>query len=340
MTLCKPLTNLGRNGNSSAFADRLLDAAVLPGYSRLGFALRGLGHDNAAATDLRGRTALVTGGSSGIGEAACAGLLAAGATVHLLGRDEGRVLDAIARLRSTAGLTAQGRLVPEVCDVSDLGAVCGFAGSFLERFPSLDILVNNAGVLAQRRERTPQGVELTFATNVLGPFLLTRLLMPALRAAAPARVITVSSGGMYTARLDAADPQLDRRQFDGPHFYAHSKRAEVVLSGLWAGRVDPGEVAFHSMHPGWADTGGVRTSLPRFHRLLRPLLRDPAEGADTIVWLAAASSLEPRTGGFWHDRAPRPEHRLPWTRETAADRSRLWTYCERLSVSGPQPVSG
>ncbi len=69
---------------------------------------------------------------------------------------------------------------------------------------------------------------------------------------------------------------------------------------------------------------------------MRPLLRDAAQGADTIVWLATAPSLEPATGGFWHDRRPRPEHRMPWTRETAAERQRLWAECERLSAAVEQ----
>ncbi|HET8593493.1 MAG TPA: SDR family NAD(P)-dependent oxidoreductase, partial [Solirubrobacterales bacterium] len=223
-----------------------------------------------------------------------------------------------------------------------LSEVRSFAESFQARFDRLDVLVSNAGVLLQERTRTVDGVELTFATNVLGPFLLTRLLLPALRRSPSSRVITVSSGGMYTARLDPDDPQLDRREFDGPAFYAHSKRAEVVLNRLWSERHADAGIGFHAMHPGWADTAGVRSSLPRFRRLMRPLLRDSAQGADTIVWLATAPVLEPRSGGFWHDRKPRPEHRVPWTRETAPERERLWAECERLtapfereSVPGP-----
>ena len=323
---------------TSRFLDRALDLAVLPGYSRLGFALRGLGQENPIADDLSGRTALVTGGSSGIGEAACEGLLAAGATVHLLGRDEERTARAVSRIESRLP-EAPGRLVPELCDISDPTRARQFADAFQERVSSLDVLVNNAGVLTQQRERTALGLELTFATNVLGPFLLTEHLLPALRSAAPSRVITVSSGGMYTARLDADDPQLDGREFDGPAFYAHSKRAEVVLNGLWSERHAADGIAFHAMHPGWADTGGLRVSLPRFHRLMRPLLRDAAQGADTIVWLATALAVEPATGGFWHDRAPRSEHRLPRTRETEAERERFWAYCEGLSRLAGRPMS-
>jgi NAD(P)-dependent dehydrogenase (short-subunit alcohol dehydrogenase family) len=315
---------------TSGLLDRALDAAVLPGYSRVGFVLRRLDYEDAIGNDLSGRTALVTGGSSGIGEAACEGMLKTGATVHVLGRDSARTANAVSRIESRLP-AARGRAVPELCDISEPAQVARFAEAFQRRVGTLDVLVNNAGVLNQRRKRTASGVELTFGTNVLGPFLLTKLLLPALLAAAPSRVITVSSGGMYTARLDADDPQLDGREFDGPAFYAHTKRAEVVLSGLWSKRRADEGVAFHAMHPGWADTAGLKSSLPRFRRLMRPVLRDARQGADTIVWLASAPELDPASGGFWHDRAARPVHRLPRTRETPAERERLWDYCEWLS---------
>lgn len=326
----------------NAAVDRALDLAVIPGYSRVGYSLRGLRWEDAIAADLRGRTALVTGGNSGIGEAACEGLLAAGADVHLLGRDEHRVADAVSRIRSRMPEASE-RLVPEVCDLSDLTHVRQFTESFLARRDGLDILVNNAGVLAQSRQHTADGIELTFATNVLGPFLLTGLLLPALgkEPSSRSRVITVSSGGMYTARLEADDLQLERRPFDGAHFYAHTKRAQVILSHLWSEHHAGDGIDFHAMHPGWVRTAGLRRSLPRFERLMGPLLRDPRQGADTIVWLATAPSLTPASGGFWHDRAPRPEHRLVRTREDAEDRLRLWSECEQLSglPSRPAPTA-
>ena len=316
--------------------DRALDLAVLPGYSRVGFALRGLSWDDAVARSLQGRTVLVTGGSAGLGEAACEGFATAGASVHMLVRDYDRGTQAVARIESRLpGARAQIQL--EVCDITDIAEVHRFAESFLAREPRLDVLVNNAGALNQRREHTSDGIELTFATNVLGPFLLTGLLLPALTAAAPARVITVSSGGMYTARLHPDDPQLERSKFDGPRFYAHAKRAEVVLNRVWSEHHAADEIAFHAMHPGWAKTAGLRASLPRFERLLRPVLRDARQGADTIVWLGSTPSLEPASGGFWHDRSPRPEHRVRCTRDTAADRDRLWAECERLSALPPRP---
>ncbi|HSD22912.1 MAG TPA: SDR family NAD(P)-dependent oxidoreductase [Solirubrobacterales bacterium] len=310
--------------------DRALDLTVVPGYSRLGYDMRRLRWEDAVeGRDLSGRNVLITGGSSGVGEAACEGFASAGATVHMLARDHDRAVRAIGRLESRLRPSA-GTVKLELCDLSDLSEIRRFAESFQARFDRLDLLVHNAGVLPRERTHTRDAVELTFATNVLGPFLLTSLLLPSLLAAAPSRVITVSSGGMYTAKLRADDLQLENEPFDGARFYAHTKRAQVTLNGIWADRFEADRIAFHAMHPGWVDTPGLRTSLPRFRRLMRPLLRDARKGADTIVWLGTNPELEPASGGFWHDRAPRPEYRLGSTRETAADRERLWRECERL----------
>lgn len=308
--------------------DRILDWSVVPGYSRLGIALRRRLWDGRGPARLEGWSVMVTGASSGIGAAACGALAAAGATVHLVVRDHGRGEDVRARLSEQTG---SDRLHLHLCDVSSLASVREFANRFTAANHELHVLVNNAGVMPPQRTTTAEGFELTFATNVLGPFLLTALLLPALRQGAPSRVINVSSGGMYTAKLDAGDLQLENRDYDPAAFYAHTKRAEVVLSELWAEHLRGSGIAVHAMHPGWADTPGIANSLPRFRKLMRPLLRDAADGADSIVWLAAAAEPAESSGDFWHDRKTRPTHRLPWTRESAADRVRLWDECVRLS---------
>ena len=218
-----------------------------------------------------------------------------------------------------------------VCDLSELESVRQFAGRFRGQASRLDVLVNNAGVMTEARAVSPDGIELTLATNVVGPFLLTNLLIPLLRESAPARIINVSSGGMYTQKLRVDDLQSERGEFDGPKVYARTKRAEVILTELWAEQLAGTGVVVHSMHPGWADTPGVRSSLPRFYTLTRPLLRTPAEGADTIVWLGAAAEPGRSSGRFWHDRRPRPTHWLRCTRETRQERERLLAECVRLS---------
>jgi dehydrogenase/reductase SDR family protein 12 len=222
-----------------------------------------------------------------------------------------------------------------LCDLAELASVRRCAAAIAESAPALSVLVNNAGVLTAARELSADGIELTFATNVVGPFLLTNLLVPVLAAAAPARVINVSSGGMYAQRLRVDDLEMERGEFDGVTAYARSKRAEVVLTGLWAERLRPRGIFVHAMHPGWVDTPGVHSSLPGFYRLTKPILRTPEQGADTIVWLATAQLPGVVTGGFWHDRRRRPTHLLPRTRETEAERALLWNRCVALSGYDP-----
>jgi NAD(P)-dependent dehydrogenase (short-subunit alcohol dehydrogenase family) len=315
--------------------DRGMNWAVVPGYTRIGYSVRRRFWDQErpeAATS--GWSVLVTGANSGIGSAACERFARGGATVHMLVRDRERGERALAQIRDATGSE---QLHLHVCDVSSLASVRAFADDFEASRPELHVLVNNAGVMPAERTHTEEGFELTFATNVLGPFALTALLTPALRRGAPSRIINVSSGGMYTQRLHAEDPQLKRRDYDPAAFYAHSKRCEVVLSQLWAERLRAGAISVHSMHPGWADTPGVQASLPRFRKLTRRLLRNADQAADTIVWLAAAEEPGLRSGLFWHDRAARPIHRVPWTRESEADRALLWEQCTRMA--GMQELS-
>jgi dehydrogenase/reductase SDR family protein 12 len=306
--------------------DEAMDWTVVPGYTSLGYKAR----EHLAPRGplaLEGHSVMVTGANSGIGEAAAVGLLRAGAQVQMVVRNRERGERALERIVAASGRTA---VELRICDLSSLASVRDFAADFVASGEPLDALINNAGVLPPKRIRTDEGFELAFATNVLGPFLLTSLLLPALRLAAPSRVINVSSGGMYTARIDLDDLQLERHDFNGSRFYAHAKRAEVILSEEWGRRLATDGIVVHSAHPGWVATAGVADSLPGFNRLMGPLLRDPVAGADTLVWLAGAAAPAQSTGEFWHDRRPRPKHRVPWTRESAAERVSLFLECERL----------
>ena len=313
---------------ASNVLDRILDAAVLPGYANVGYRLRRHAWSDADIERMDGRVALVTGATSGIGQAAATGLARLGASVRLLARNAERGEQARAQVvERSAGADVEVVL----CDLGDLGDIRRFAAEFLAREPRLDVLVNNAGVLPGQRTVTADGLELSFAVNVAAPFLLTKLLLGRLRGSAPSRIINVTSGGMYTQRLHVDDLQMESGKFDGSVAYARTKRAEVVLTGLWGQRLKGSGVVVHAMHPGWVDTPGLRTSLPTFRRLARPLLRTPEQGADTIVWLAAAAAPARTTGGLWHDRRRRPTHRVRWTRESADEREALWTECERLA---------
>ncbi|MDQ6810745.1 MAG: SDR family NAD(P)-dependent oxidoreductase [Actinomycetota bacterium] len=308
--------------------DTLMDRTVVAGYTRVGYQLRKQMWSAEDLKEMDGKVVLVTGATSGLGLAAAEGFARLGASVHLLARSEERGERARAEIVEGSG---NDDVSVCLCDLSDLELVRKFAASFTAEERGLHVLVNNAGALPSERTLSPEGIELTFATNVLGPFLLTNLLTPLLAESAPARIINVSSGGMYTQRIHVEDLQTVHEKFDGAVAYARTKRAQVILTELWAQRLRSSDVVVHAMHPGWADTPGVESSLPRFYKVTRPLLRTPEQGADTIVWLGAAREPARSSGGFWHDRRRRPTHLLPWTRETPADRNRLWTECERLS---------
>jgi dehydrogenase/reductase SDR family protein 12 len=312
----------------NSLMDTVLDRTVIAGFSKVGYRVRSRSWRASDPAPMDGKVALVTGANSGLGFAAAEGFARLGATVWLAVRNAQRGQDAAARIEESTG---RGPVHVGVCDLSRLESVREFAARFSAQAGRLDVLVNNAGVLTEHREVSGDGIEMTLATNVIGPFLLTGLLAPLLEAHAPSRVINVSSGGMYTQKLAADDLQFAHGTFDGTTAYARTKRAQVILTELWAQRLSGTGVVVQSMHPGWADTPGLRASLPRFYRAAQFLLRTPDEGADTIVWLGAAPAAAGHTGGFWHDRRERTTHMMPGTTESDADREALWDQCVGLS---------
>ncbi|MFV0524287.1 MAG: SDR family NAD(P)-dependent oxidoreductase [Acidimicrobiales bacterium] len=309
--------------------DRVAEASVVGSFSRLGYQLRSRREDwrPLDAYPMRGRTVVVTGATSGIGRAAAERLAALGAELSLIGRNrpglEATALDLASRQPSPAPVHVT------LADLGHFDEVRRAAAELAERHPRVDALIHNAGALLATRHLNPDGIETTVASQVAGPYLLTAGLLPRLARSGPGRVITMSSGGMYTADLTVDELQMGPDAYVGAQQYARAKRAQVTLNELWANQVNPNEVVFHCLHPGWVDTPGVASSLPRFDRLMRPLLRTPAQGCDTMVWLAAADEPSVTTGGFWLDRAVRPIHRLARTRRSdrADRRARLWDWC-------------
>jgi dehydrogenase/reductase SDR family protein 12 len=309
-------------------ADELLEVSVIGSFTKLGFEARRRLFDWEDLTDRRldGRIVLVTGATSGLGLEAAMSLAGMGASVRLLGRSADKVESA---RDSIVTATGNDDIEVYLADLGDLEATRRVAAEILEREPRLDVLVHNAGALVTEYRATPQGREQTFATMVLAPHLLTRDLRP--RLTHGSRVIWVTSGGMYTQKLDVDELELGPDGYRGSVAYARAKRAQVVLMQEWARRLRDDGVAVHAMHPGWADTPGIHDSLPTFSRLIGPLLRDRAEGADTIVWLAAADEPGRTTGKLWLDRRPRSTDKVPSTRTSPEERARLWQLVERLT---------
>jgi NAD(P)-dependent dehydrogenase (short-subunit alcohol dehydrogenase family) len=312
-------------------ADGGLDALVVPGFSRIGVAVRSALLPGFTVGDYPradGRTVVITGATSGIGYSTALALAHLGAAVHFLARDRDRA----ERTRAAIGAAAGSHTVSYgLADLEDLESVRAFAHQFRATHDQVDVLIHNAGSIQPTFRTGYAGTELTILGQVIAPFLLTRELMPVLLDAAPSRVITVSSGGMYTQRLNTT-LQLPASRYRGATAYARAKRAQTALSAEWARRLASTGVAFHAMHPGWVNTPGISAALPRFHRLTAPILRTPQQGADTIIWLATTPPGPLGSGQFWHDRHPRPNHLVPWTRakDPAAAR-KLWDHLATLT---------
>ena len=304
--------------------DLVLDRSVVLGYTRVGPAVRRTWWaDDPAPDALAGAVVAVTGANSGLGKATAIGAARLGAEVRMLCRSVARGEGAREEiLREVPGAT----LHVDECDVSDLGSLPQVAADLSREAPRLRALVHNAGIMPPVRTETPEGHEETLAVHVLGPHILTDALRGPLAQDGAGRVIFVVSGGMYTQRLDLQDPEYTRASYSPPVAYARTKRMEVHLAEAWAREVAGEGVAVHSTHPGWADTPGVQTSLPRFATVMGPLLRNAESGADTAVWLMASPQGHDRSGLFWHDRAPRPTNQLGRPSPTEDEVRRLWEY--------------
>lgn len=296
----------------------------IAGFTNLGYRLHSRAFRPIDA-DMSGQTAVVTGATGGLGRETASSLTAMGARVIVIGRDPEKLKQVENELR--------GDVVAMEADLSLMSDIRRLVIRLHETESRLDLLVNNVGVLLPDRAITTEGIETTLATNLAGHFLLTNLLIPCLIRSSPARVINVSSGGMYSERARPEDLQYERGEYHGATAYARTKRGQVILTEMWAERLAGSGVVVHAMHPGWAGTAGLEQSLPTFNRLMKPLLRTTEQGADTIVWLAAAKEPAESTGRFWFDRRVAPTHLTESTREAPGDREALWSALVELTGS-------
>lgn len=316
--------------------DTALDRSIALGYGNVGLRVRRrLPGWPADPPRMDGRVVLVTGAGSGLGQASAVGFARLGATVHVLGRNPERARHAVSAVQSAV---AGADVHPVACDVSEPGAIRELCARLTEELERLDVLVNNAGVMPDERTRNSEGLELTFATQVLAPWMLTDGLRELLERSAPARVINVTSGGQYGQRIPAGDLESENDRYSPKKIYARTKRELVTITEQWAERLAGTGVVVHSMHPGWADTKGVRNWMPVFRAVTRPIIRNAAEGADTIVWMGGAPELEESTGGFWHDRRTRPTtYRIGAGPDPEEARAELWARCEELAARAAEP---
>jgi dehydrogenase/reductase SDR family protein 12 len=286
------------------------------------------------------------GANSGIGKVVARELGARGATVHMICRNQAKGDTAVAEIVAATGQSTADHFIVHQVDMSSLKQVKQFAQDFMAKNSKLDCLINNAGCLQTTRLLTPDGLESSFACNLLGPYVLTECLIPLLNKTSGARVVTVTSAGMLTERLDANDPQSATCTFNGERAYAKQKRAQVEITHHWATSYPA--VLFYSVHPGWVDTPGLQSSMPSFYSDNRNRLRTPEQGADSVLWCAATpAAMQLPNGCFIEDRRVASEH-VTWAGTTTApgDLQRLINYLNETSsrfpvvrVPGPTTVT-
>lgn len=311
--------------------DRALEASVVGSFSRLGpvvrrrlFAWRPIEEHS-----VHGKVAVVTGATSGLGLECATSLARWGAQVVLLARNAELGAKVCAQISASTGNQEVSLIV---ADLSDLESVRDAARE-LGRRSAVDIVIHNAGAVSKTFEVTAQGLERTTAAQLIGPYLLTSLIRDQLESGL-GRVVWVTSGGMYAEPLDVAWLESPDRDYDGVRAYAKVKRAQVSLNAAWAPYLEQFGITMTAMHPGWVNTPGLRRSLPMFARLMRPFLRSPAQGVDTILWLVTTSKDQTPPGTLWLDRRVRSPHRLKRTQRSDSDeeRERLMQFC--LARSG------
>ncbi|MDQ1324178.1 MAG: retinol dehydrogenase 14 [Chloroflexota bacterium] len=269
---------------------------------------------------MAGRTVLVTGGTGGIGRATAVGLAAMGASVAIVGRDRERTEAAVREIRESGG----GHPDAFVADMSVQAEVRRLAGEVLGALPRIHVLVNNVGGYWDTRHVTADGLERTFALNHLAPFLLTHLLLERLRASAPARIVTVSSGAHSMGRIDFDDLEGER-SYSGMRAYSQSKLANILFTYELARRLGAGGVTANALHPGMVRTGfgaeDAGTLQRLFTPLMRPFMKSPAQGAATSIHLASSPEVESVTGCYFSGARRRRSSRRSYDEATA---NHLW----------------
>ncbi len=280
---------------------------------------------------MRGKTVLITGGNSGIGKFTAIGLAKLGAKVVFTSRNQRKGDVARAEIREAAN-TQQVDFMD--LDLQDFASIERFAAEFLRKHERLDVLVLNAGLILDARSTTKQGFETTFGVNHLGHMLLTELLLERMKASAPARVIVLASDAHKGARegLDF-DDLMGERSYGGWKAYCRSKLANILYTRALAKRLAGTGVTANSVHPGLVASGfaapeDVKGALTRIGMVLvRPFMLTSEKGARTSIWLASASELEGKTGGYYAK--CRPANLTSAAQDDAAA-ERLWTVSETL----------
>ena len=275
------------------------------------------------AGQMEGRVCVVTGATAGIGQATAAALAAMGATVVLVARNADKARATREQIIRSAG---HARVETVIADLAIQSQVRAAAREIRTRYPAIHVLVNNAAIYTKKRQETPDGMEMQLAVNHLAPFLLTHLLLDALRAGAPARVVNVSSEAHHHASFSWDDIQM-RRKYGAFRAYSNAKLFNILFSREMARRVPAGEVTANALHPGVVGTALLFGGWAPL-RLLKPFIRTAEEGAGTAIYLASSPDVARITGEYFKDEKRKHPSRAAQDDESAR---RLWQISAELT---------
>jgi len=275
---------------------------------------------------LSGKTCMVTGANSGIGEQVALGLAKMGAKVVIVCRDSSK--GDVAR-KEIAGASGNNSVELMVCDLASLTSVRQLAEKFKDSHDRLHVLVNNAGLIMGKRVLTADNLETTFEVNYLSHFLLTMLLLDTLKASSPSRIVNVTSDAHFSGKMDFDDLQ-EEKNYGAMRSYSQSKLAQVLFTHELAKKLEGTRVTVNAVHPGvvrtrWGDEGGA---LAIGIKLARPFMISPEKGAETVLYLASSPDVEGITGKFWTKKHEKPSSKESYDENEAR---LLWITSAKLA---------
>ena len=285
---------------------------------------------------MSGKICLITGTSSGIGKATAIGLARMDATVIAVMRDSSKSKNALAEIRAKSG-KSESSIIHLPADLSSQESVRELAREFQKRYQRLDVLLNNAGVVEFRRSLSAEGLEMTFAVNVLAPFLLTNLLLDRLKSSAPSRIVNVSSDASNGANIDFDNLQGEKK-YSMMRIYGQSKLALNLITVEFARRLAESGVTANYLHPGVIRTDlgsqGLSPVLNALSKIIKIFMASPEKGARTSIYLASSPDIQTITGKYFGDSREKRPNPISNDKEEA---KRLWSICETLTGISTSP---
>ncbi len=281
-----------------------------------------------SADKMDGKIVLVTGATNGIGQITARELALRGATVIIVGRDTSRIQFAAEKIRSTA---PSGKVHTLMADLSSQAQIRRLAEEFQTQFPRLDVLVNNAGAIFARRQVSVDGIEMTLALNHLAPFLLTNLLLDALKASDHARVVTVASAAHIGMRVPFNDLNHEQGCYRSFVVYGQTKLMNIMFSYELARRLAGDAITVNALHPGFVATNFGKSNggwWNMMFTLAQPFAISPEQGAQTSVYLASAPEVAMVTGKYFARRKAVKSSSVSYDREA---QRRLWIASAKLT---------